>query len=75
LAKGKLHGLIVDRKESGAPGDFAGLTSADEVLALVKTELGEETAALLAAALARGTPDEPTEVVDEATRDESSTLQ
>jgi len=71
----KLVGLLIDRKEAGAPGDFAGLASADEVLALVKTELGEETAALLAAALARGTPDEPVDVVDEAARDESSTLQ
>ncbi len=74
LAKGKLHGLIVDRKESGAPGDFAGLTSAEEVLALVSTELGPETAALLAAALARGTPGEPVDAVDEVTRDEGTTL-
>jgi len=51
--KAKLHGLLVERKESGQPGDFAGLQSASEVLALVRSELGDETAALLAAALDR----------------------
>ena len=52
VAKAKLHGLIVDRKESGAPGDFASLSSADDVLALVRKELGEQAAALLISALA-----------------------
>jgi len=59
IAKGKLHGLMVERKESGQPGDFAGLQSANEVLALVKAELGDETAALLAAALERREASEP----------------
>ena len=49
IAKGKLHGLMVERKESGQPGDFAGLQSAADVLALVRAELGDETAALLSA--------------------------
>jgi hypothetical protein len=49
----KLHGLMIDRKETGAPGDFSNLTSADEVLALVRAELGDETATLLAKALDR----------------------
>ncbi len=53
IAKGKLHGLMVERKESGQPGDFAGLQSAADVLAQLATELGPETAALLSAALAR----------------------
>jgi hypothetical protein len=53
IAKAKLHGLIVDRKETGAPGDFAALSSADDVLALVRKELGDEAAALLLASLAR----------------------
>lgn len=48
----KLHGLLVDRKESGGPGEFAGLQSAEDVLALVRTELGNDTALALAAALA-----------------------
>jgi phage terminase small subunit len=50
---GKEQGMFIDRKESGAPGDFAGLQSADEVLELVRKELGDETAAMLAAALTK----------------------
>ena len=50
VAKAKLHGLIVDRKETGAPGDFAGLQEQD-VIALVRKELGEQAAALLVSAL------------------------
>jgi phage terminase small subunit len=74
----KLVGLLVDRKESGAPGDFAGLQSADEVLALVTTELGAETAALLAKALGKQAV-EPIEVaeitvVDTAYRDPTEPL-
>src|SRR6266850_4500029 len=64
----KLVGLLVERKESGQPGDFAGLQSASEVLALVKAELGDETAALLAAALERREEASAPEVVD-TTRD------
>lgn len=51
IAKAKLHGLIVDRKESGAPGDFASQNTVDDVLALVRKELGEQAAALLISAL------------------------
>jgi hypothetical protein len=51
--KAKLHGLLIERKEAGAPGDFAGLQSVDDVLALVKAELGDETATVLASVLAR----------------------
>jgi hypothetical protein len=65
IAKAKLHGLIVDRKETGAPGDFAGLQEQD-VIELVRKELGEQAAALLVSAIdelpvdatERG-PDEP----------------
>ena len=73
--KAKLHGLLVERKEQGQPGDFAGLQSAAEVLAVVETELGPETAALLSAALARR--DEEASVPDalDTTRDDGSTLQ
>lgn len=53
VSLGKLHGMFVDRSESGAPGEFAGLTSAAEVLALVTAELGEETARILGEALDR----------------------
>jgi hypothetical protein len=51
VAKAKLHGLIVDRKESGLPGDFASLSTPDDVLALVRKELGDEAAAILLASL------------------------
>jgi hypothetical protein len=49
----KLVGLLVDRKESGQPGEFAGLQSEAEVLALVRRELGDDSATALAAALAQ----------------------
>jgi hypothetical protein len=49
----RLCGLLVDRKESGQPGEFSGLQSADEVLALIHRELGEDIATALAAALAQ----------------------
>lgn len=52
IAKGKLHGLIVERKEQGQPGDFASLKR-DEVIAKVRSELGDSAAAHLQAALAR----------------------
>lgn len=72
----KLVGLLVDRKESGAPGDFAGLTSADEVLALVRAELGDETATLLAAALGKREEAEAAQDLPaiDAERDESAPL-
>lgn len=51
--KAKLHGLLVDRKETGQPGDFAGLQTAEQVLSLLKAELGDDIAALVAAKLAQ----------------------
>ena len=44
----KLCGLLVERKESGAPGDFAAAKTPDEVIAAVRAELGDEAAALVA---------------------------
>lgn len=38
------QGMFIKRTESGAPGDFAGLTSADEVIARVRADLGDEAA-------------------------------
>ena len=70
-AKAKLHGLMVDRQEKGAPGDFASAASAADVLALVREQLGDETALLLAAALAKGNPS-PAEV--QAPRGEGQAL-
>lgn len=63
IAKAKLHGLVVDRKESGGPGDFA-QQSAAEVLELVRRELGDDTAAALAKALAA--QDEPAKAIEAA---------
>ena len=71
----KLVGLLVDRKERGEPGAFTGLQSEAEVLALVRTELGVESALVLAAELAKHDRDaersaaevnhEPTHEVDD----------
>jgi hypothetical protein len=70
VALGKLFGMFVDRSESGAPGEFAGLTSAEEVLAKVREELGDETAVLLAKALAR--QDGVGEIIDQAPATDSN---
>ena len=69
IAKAKLHGLIVDRKETGGPGDFAGLSNQD-IVALVRKELGDEAAALLLASVAK--PDDGQAL--DATRDPSEPL-
>lgn len=52
----KLVGLLVDRKETGAPGDFAGLTTPDEVIAATRLELGEEAAQALLAMIGKASP-------------------
>src|SRR5260370_4559972 len=64
VSKAKLHGLLVDRKESGAPGEFGALQTCDEVLALVRQELGHEAADALATALAKHEVD-PMQAEDE----------
>jgi hypothetical protein len=55
----KLVGLLVDRKETGRPGECVGLQSESEVLARVRSELGEDCAETLAAALAQQDQDDP----------------
>mgnify|MGYP001559832811 CR=1 FL=1 len=52
----KLVGLLVDRKETGAPGDFQGLTTADEVLAAIRAEMGEDAAKALQALVNKASP-------------------
>lgn len=47
----KLTGLLVDRKEQGMPGDFSGLQSEADVLAMVRSELGDDAAQQLSQAL------------------------
>jgi len=80
----KLVGLLIDRKESGQPGDFSDLTSADEILARVRADLGDDMADAITQALAKqaDTPAdgtvEPGPAVDlvelDAERDDSATL-
>ena len=50
------------------------MQTADEVMALVRQELGEETAAALAAALARQEPADQAMPGLDATREDGSTL-
>jgi hypothetical protein len=58
----KLVGLMVDRKESGAPGEFASL-SAEQLLAKVRADHGDKAAELMAQALRAA---ETTEAADDA---------
>lgn len=67
----QLCGLMVERKESGAPGEFAALQTPEEVLAYVTKELGAEAAAALTAALSKRA-EQPLPEVIEATHDEAS---
>ncbi len=55
--KAKLHGLLVERKETGQPGDFAALASRDAVLAMIRAEYGDQAADMLnAMTLAKALP-------------------
>jgi hypothetical protein len=49
----KLKGMLIDRTEVGAPGEFAHLQTREEVYAKLAEELGDEVAAILQDALAR----------------------
>jgi len=48
MAKAKLLGLIVERTERGAPGEFQNLQSVQEVIAAVRRDLGDDAADALA---------------------------
>lgn len=56
--KAKLHGLLIDRKETGQPGEFQAAKTADEVLAAVRAELGEDAAKALAVLAGLAPPDD-----------------
>lgn len=56
----KLTGHLVDRKEVGGAGDFAGLKSVEEIADALKAVIGPEAAAAVQAALA------PSEAAPEA---------
>lgn len=45
--QGKLVGLLIDRKESGAPGDFTGLATPEQIVEAIRAELGEDAASLV----------------------------
>jgi hypothetical protein len=47
--KAKLLGMIVDRKETGAPGEFAALDTVKAILEAARKELGHDAARALAA--------------------------
>lgn len=77
----KLVGLLIDRKESGQPGDFSDLTSADEILARVRADLGDEMADAITQALAKqadipadGTVEPGPAIGLDAERDDGATL-
>ena len=48
MAQAKLVGLLRDRVEAGAPGDFDGLENISDILEKVERELGAEVALILA---------------------------
>lgn len=48
MAKARLLGLIVDRKETGKPGEFDSMQTTDDVLTAVRTEFGDKVADALA---------------------------
>jgi phage terminase small subunit len=65
MSKARLTGLLVDRKEQGAPGDFTGLRSEADTLAKVERELGKDAAEQLAKAL-QAAENAPSALADDA---------
>lgn len=49
IGKARLLGMIVDRKEVGSPGEFAGLDTVQAILQVVRKELGDKAADMIAA--------------------------
>lgn len=60
MSKARLLGLVVDRKESGAPGEFANMQSVQDVVDLVRRELGDQAADALGGLLQADAVPEPT---------------
>jgi hypothetical protein len=60
--KARLLGLLVERRETGAPGEFSGLTTVDQVLERLRAELPAEVVQALSGALVTVAPDEPSAV-------------
>ena len=61
----KLVGLLVDRRETGQPGDFQGMSSADDVVAAVRAEMGEDAANALLALVGKLAPPPPAKPAQE----------
>jgi len=76
-AQAKLVGLLRDRIEAGAPGDFDKLENVSDVLAAVERQAGPEAALMLAKVLGLSPPEDsnqepsegPTEAEDQNTAD------
>lgn len=65
MAQAKLVGLLKDRTEIGAPGDFEGLENISDVLEKIEAEMGPEAALALARAWGYAKADEPVKTEDE----------
>lgn len=64
MAQAKLVGLLRDRTEIGAPGDFEGLENISDILEKVEAEAGAEAALALAKAFGYVKDDEPAQPED-----------
>lgn len=58
--------MFVERKETGSPGDFAGLKSPGEVLDVIRRELGDAAAAAIEAALTPAQADDEASPVSDS---------
>lgn len=68
--------MFIDRKESGAPGEFAALETEADVIAAVRAALGDVAAdAILAAMAARGAAEQSADVAPDVLRTADDTLQ
>ena len=78
-AQAKLVGLLRDRIEAGAPGDFDKLENVSDVLAAVEKQAGPEAALMLAKVLGLSPPEElnqePSEGPVEASEQDTSELE
>ena len=61
----KLVGLLVDRRETGSPGDFASLSTAQEVIEAIRLEYGEDAAKALQALVSPKIAPPPPDAADE----------
>ena len=50
MAKAKLFGLVINKSESGQPGEFSNMATPQDVIDKVRNELGDQVAETLAKA-------------------------